>query len=310
MIRTPIAAASVAPDFFIVGAAKAGTTTLFMHLEQHPDIFMSTPEKEPGFYCDIWGLTDPDEYAALFAGARQDQICGEASTVYLTCPASARMIYEANPEAKIIILLRNPIDRAYSLYNQMVKTGNEKLYPFARALEAEEERAKTDPTTEYVPGYHYNYLYLQSGFYSGQVKRYFDTFPRQNVHTLLFEDLAQQPAGSVRGILEFLGVDPEFSEEVGVYNAARWPHSVGLQYFIKSRLGPAMDRVHLKIGNRDFTLPYRKKIVRDLLALNLGSRKPAPLDGETRLKLLAKLRPDIERTGQLIGRDLSSWTTG
>ena len=133
------------PDFFIAGAAKAGTSSLFHYLSQHPQLFLSTTDKEPGYYCDTWGVTDPDYYFGLFAGAAPDQLLGEASTPYLSCPASPGLIQQANPAAKIIILLRNPAQRAFSLYLQMVKMGHEHLSPFEKALAREPARRVRRP---------------------------------------------------------------------------------------------------------------------------------------------------------------------
>src|SRR2546423_2056748 len=129
------------PNFFICGAAHAATTSLWHYLRQHPDIYMppTIEQKEPAYFCDIYGTNDSDFYLSLFADADGRKRVGEASTAYLTWPASAAKIRATVPEAKIIISLRNPVERAWSLYKWMRAHDYEKIPTFAEALEAEDK---------------------------------------------------------------------------------------------------------------------------------------------------------------------------
>ena len=150
------------PNFFIVGAARSGTTSMWEYLKQHPDIFM--PEgfayKEPSYFCNLYGYNDFNLYLELFAGVKEEKAVGEASTPYLTSPESAAWIREVYPAAKIIILLRNPVDRAYSMYNWMIKEGYEGVYPFEEALDVEKVRIKDEHFKYINPQYYHNYLYF------------------------------------------------------------------------------------------------------------------------------------------------------
>ncbi len=112
------------PNFFIVGAAKSGTTSLVHYIEQHPDIYMSAV-KEPFYYVSDHGYEDFDEYAGLFSGAKNELRVGEASTGYLFDPCAAQKIKDEYRDAKIIICLRNPIDMAFSYWKYMQVNGSE-----------------------------------------------------------------------------------------------------------------------------------------------------------------------------------------
>src|SRR5687767_12736237 len=106
------------PNFFVCGAARSGTTSLWEYLRQHPDIYMpaAIEHKEPSYFCDLYGMSDWNQYLALFREAGNRKRVGEASGPYLTSPESAGRLKEAAPEARIIILLRDPAERAWSLY--------------------------------------------------------------------------------------------------------------------------------------------------------------------------------------------------
>ncbi len=130
------------PNFFIVGAAKSGTTSMWWYLKQHRQVFMPNDElnKEPAFFSDKSSMS-LEEYLKLFEAAEeQHKVIGEVSTAYLVDPKSARRIKEFNPEAKILILLRNPVDRAYALYNWMVQEGYEYCLSFRKALKIRKEK--------------------------------------------------------------------------------------------------------------------------------------------------------------------------
>ncbi|MCX7934830.1 MAG: sulfotransferase domain-containing protein, partial [Planctomycetota bacterium] len=127
------------PDFFIAGAARSGTTALWRCLCQHPSIYMPATlgEKEPCHFCHHGFIRDRDAYLRLFCRARPEQLVGEASTYYLNCPETPGLIRAEIPQAKFIFILRQPADRAYSLYNWMLAEGYEREYPFEKALAAE-----------------------------------------------------------------------------------------------------------------------------------------------------------------------------
>lgn len=287
------------PNFFIVGAAKAATTSLWIYLKQHPEIYMpeESKYKEPALYCPNYGMTGVEEYMRLFSGVTDEEAVGEASTAYLAAPESAAMIRNACPEARIIIVLRNPVDRAYSLYRWMVNHGYEWLYPFERALEEEKKRMDNPMFFSSNPENYYNYLYFHSGLYSQQVLRYLQEFPEHQVKILLFEDVKNNPRNVVRGLYRFLGVDDSFMPKIAVHNKADFrPVNIRLHFALKRlRIRYRHTRVDRILGAFFFA------------NLRMFGLKWPQLNPEIKRMLINAYRSDIEATSKIIGRDLSAW---
>lgn len=290
-------------NFFLVGAARAGTTAMWDLLRQTPGVYLTQPflHKEPGYFSRLTGLTSRDQYLELFREADDShRVRGEASTAYLTDPASAEWIAREAPDARILILLRNPADRAYSLYNWMAQEGYEWLPTFDRALEEEPRRAASDRFREANPQYFYNYLYLRSGRYADQVERYLRHFSERRVHVALFEEFVDRPRAVYSEILEFLRVPvPDRIPEARVRNSSRRPYSPRLQRVLR-RLTRWLRRV--RPGRAD------TKASRDfLLEWGLTNRRPRPLPPARRERLVEAYRRDIRRLEELLGRDLGVW---
>ena len=184
------------PHFVIVGAPKCGTTSLYRYLQQHPRVFM--PEnKEPRFFCDYpvasfeFGtkqfhpsiVTAPDEYLGLFCDAPPGAILGEASTDYLSCPGVAERLHAWNPEAKIIVMLRDPIDRAYSEYQHSI-AANFQTLSFAESLREEKRR--------FAEGYDPIFAHVRRSLYTDGVNDFQQKFGQSNVKVILFEQFATQ----------------------------------------------------------------------------------------------------------------------
>src|SRR5919112_17920 len=182
------------PNFLIIGAMKSGTTALYYYLEQHPEIYMS-PVKEPNFFSSqepanvADTVTHIGTYQHLFRGASGEKAIGEASHSYLYEPGAAAEIRRYIPEARLIAILRNPIERAYSHFLHMVRSGTEPLNDFAQALQEEE-----------AVGIHKGRTfqdYIGRGLYYDQLKRFFTTFSRDQVRVYLYEDLSDAPIRTV-----------------------------------------------------------------------------------------------------------------
>src|SRR6187551_2293912 len=138
------------PDLFIIGAPKSGTTSLYEYLEGHPEVFMS-PVKEPGYFSGDVNRehrrrfsypADEAKYLALFADARDEKRLGEASTRYILSPAAAAQVKDFQPDARIVAILRNPVEMIHSLHGELVSTGDEDITDFAEALAADHDRAE------------------------------------------------------------------------------------------------------------------------------------------------------------------------
>lgn len=204
------------PSFLIIGAAKSGTTSLFYYLKQHPQIFFphtkelnyfslepsdsaspTRPGRGPGDeYATEWTYTR-EAYLSHFRGVRKDQVAGEASVSYLYGPHSAANIQRCNPEMKLIAVLRNPVDRAWSQYLHMVRDGREGL-SFERALEEE--------PTRIARGWEFAWHYRNVGRYGEQLRRFYEHFPKSQLRVYRFEDLQRDPQALLHDVLDFLSL--------------------------------------------------------------------------------------------------------
>lgn len=201
------------PNLFLVGAPKCGTTSLYHYLNQHPDVFMSVP-KEPHFFSEVspdpawhspWyqqAVKDEQRYLALFANS-QSRVVGEASASYLWSPGAAARIKRFNPDAKIVMMLRHPVERAFSHYLANVRSGIESR-TFSEAIEA-----PVDP--DGTP-HAYFHLYVELGLYCEQVRRFLELF--EDVLVLFYEEFFAQPESSLVRVFRFLGIQPAYSRHI------------------------------------------------------------------------------------------------
>jgi hypothetical protein len=292
----------VYPNFFIVGAAKSGTTSMWRYLKQHPEVFMPDGKikKEPAYFSELAGYESQDRYYSLFENAQEQHVAvGEASTAYLSDPSSPERIAAEIPDARIIIMLRNPVDRAYSLYNWMTQEGYEYASSFEHALELEEKRVEDEHFKHENPQYYYNYLYFRSGLYSEQVKRYSDKFDEEDILVLIFEEFVLDTASAYRGACRFLGVDPSFTPDLKVHNESRDVFYPPLQYLIR-RLSGLFNR----LAGRTTVEKDRRDA---LLNVGLSAQPPPDLQTSLRAELREAYRNDVQRLESLIGRDLGLW---
>ena len=300
----------VEPTFFMVGAARAGTTSMYEYLRSHPQIYMpsTVAGKEPSFFCDLvppWATKyrDTESYLSLFAKGRGRAAIGDASTNYLVAPESAGKIRARYPDAKIIMILRNPVQRAHSLYRYICAWGFEDAPTFEKGLAREAARLGNARFIKEWQLLYHAFLYYHSGLYAEQVARYLDAFPREQVHIILFDDMKKDLLGTIRGVYRFLNVDPEFEPELDAHNASQFPLSVKFQAFISKRwnANPLYPRGPLR--RRDKThYPIA-------LSINsmLGVYRKEQMRPETRRELTQRFAPDIARTAAVIGRNLDHW---
>ena len=278
---------------------------MWRELKQHPQVFMSEVKEPMYFGQDLsarYRRMTEEEYLALFKDARADQRAGEASPWYLYSTTAAREIREFSPEARIIVMLRNPVDVMYSQHSQLVYNLREDLTDFADALAAEDDRAagKRIPEDALRPE---ALLYRKSVRFPEQVTRYLDCFGRDRVHFIVFEDLAADPAGVYRSTLEFLDVDASFEIDHRVENANRAPRSRLVQ-----RLIFAPPRPLRSIYGRLRSMPAMHRLRDRISRSNVESVKRAPMDPELRRQLTEEFAPQVKELGALIGRDLSAWS--
>jgi hypothetical protein len=221
------------PNFFIVGAQKAATTSLYIYLKEIPGVYMS-PIKEPLYFAShavqsgaIEWIRDKKEYLRLFEKARGYIAVGEASPIYLWDPDAPKLIHQALPHTRIIMILRDPIERAYSNYLQFVKYSGIKSSFYDELMRDYKIQEKL---------YGRSQLYVELGMYYEQVKRYFDIFGREQVKVIIFEEFVQHPAQTVNEVLVFLGVNynvREIREQHNMYSVPRSPLSRSIFAFFR-----------------------------------------------------------------------------
>jgi GrpB-like predicted nucleotidyltransferase (UPF0157 family) len=291
---TPPPGAPRKPDFFIVGAPRCGTTSLYAYLRQHPQIHASV-HKEPHFFgSDLTPLPgairDEALYLALFAGAEDRRRAGESSVHYLSSRRAPFEIRAFAPAARIIVMLREPVSMAHSLYALFTRTGNEELPTFEEALAAEPERraGRRIPSGAYFPE---GLLYTDGGRYAAKVELWLSVFGREQVHCILFDDLVRDTAAVYRRTLAFLGVDADFAAELEPRRAAE------------------LARVQTIRQLRHVPPEVRRRMQFDQMKLHQGPPRPA-LDPALAGRLRALFAADVARLGELLGRDLTAWTRG
>lgn len=293
---------------------KAGTTSMHHYLAQHPDVFMSARKelRYSGFVPDLdtgnaadgrYFTRDLDEYLGHFAGATYERIIGESSHVYLHSSEAARLIHDFAPDARILIMLRDPVKSIHSRHQQQVWMGREDITDFVTALAAEEDRRagrRLPPEAPYTRGL----LYREACTMTPQVGRYLDVFGRERVHFVLLEDLAEHRLDVYRGVLEFLGVDPEFvPTEMDVVNPNKELRVVGLQR-TRRRLMPVEMLIRRLIPRRLFA--FLSAPLRRIWEANTRLAPRAPMAPELEAELTDYFAPDVAALSQLIGRDLAA----
>lgn len=294
------------PNFLLIGAAKAGTSSIHNYLKQHPDVFLSTV-KEPRFFAfdareteqvrpwdRHWAdrlVVTKEEYERLFERVASERAIGESSTIYLASQHAASRIKHHVPDAKLIASLRNPIDRAYSHYQMCRALGLEPLGTFEEAIAAEESRS--------TPGLIQPWNYLRRGLYFEQLRGYLELFDREQIHVVLFEDLSRDPKAVLQSFCRFLGVDDTFQFDTAKQS------NVGRQYRSR-RLGRVISSADRAKGFVPQRLRGRARhVLRRLDNLNRGTQPP--VKEQTRRALAEHYAEDVAELESLLDRDLSHW---
>ena len=295
------------PNFLIVGAAKCGTSSLHNYLNQHPDVFMPSyneqgmKAKEPRFLIkDLVkdrlhnGVWDLESYQALFNNVVNEKAIGESTVLYLYYynEAIKNIKKYLGDDVKIIIMLRNPVDRAFSAYTHVSRSLKEPL-SFEEALEVEENRLENDITLTPMV------MYKDMGLYHNMVSAYIENF--KNVHVVMHEDFLQNPKAVVKLTLAFLGIlrsvelDTDSKYNVG---GKSWRFSFLKQFFMK-------DNVIKKELRVIFPKTLRKRF-RVFLEYFL-KEKVKPIKPGTKKELISFFRSDVEKLEKLLNIDLKNW---
>ena len=298
-------------DFAIVGQPKSGTTALATFLGQHPQICMSLPKEPHYFATDLieeseafygtkkyFEITTEPDYAACFMHCRPGQLRGDASTQYLLSKAAASNIRAVNPDAKIIVMLREPVSFMHSLHREHLNQTLEDEPDFARALEKESLRRAGEciPLRARCPSY---LFYRERATYSSQLARYYSVFPRENLLVMTMEEFRQDNERHYRCALDLLGVDPQYVPSFGVVNVSKAPRSRRLNHALNT---PALKHMLFRALG-----PPRYIALRDRVARLVLKEQPRPgLSPVLERELRDEFGSEVERVSGLVGRDLRS----
>ena len=285
----------VLPTFIIIGAPRAGTTTLYEHLKRHPEVGMSVV-KETNFFAYEPGMTAPkevpgwfpvrtlEEYAAQFAHAGGRKAVGEASPIYLSTPGAAARIHALLPRVRLVAVLRNPVDRAYSGYVTWLRETNRRL----------------DPRSDLVPGADWarpDSHWVKTGHYARLLGEFLKVFDPEQIKIFLYEDLVASPGTVLADLHAFIGVAPRPVDDLPRHNRGGQP---------RIPLVNAVLRNHrLRKGLGPLTPPWMERVGRRIVAANREA--PPPLPDAVRARLREHYRDSVRDLEAMLGRGLGGW---
>ncbi|NMG57865.1 sulfotransferase [Geitlerinema sp. P-1104] len=291
------------PNFLVIGVQKAGTTSIYRYLSQHPQVYMS-PVKETNFLERDWTgvvtkkprkIDSLEKYLALFEKVEDEVAVGEASPNYLFHhETSIPVIYNLVPEAKLVVILRNPIERAHSDYLMHIRDAIDggDCRPLG-------EQARQRPIKSFQ---------IRKGFYCQSLKAFMDKFGADNLKVCLYDDLVQDPVAMMQDIYSFIGVDDQFVPDTSVRaQKAAVPQNKTVHRVLQTR--NPLRSLAGSVLRLVFPEKTRQAIRRYLLSLNYKDKSALPLSLEERRLLRDIYREDILELQELLQRDLSSWLT-
>jgi Sulfotransferase family len=297
------------PDFLVIGAPKAGTTALHAALARHPELYMS-PIKEPKFFLSdgpppakggpgdaltyrehVWRRAD---YEALFDPAPAGTLRGESTPLYLYDRAAMQRIRQTLPDAKLIVIVRDPVERAHSNWTHLWSAGLEPIGDFVRACGEEQRRIDA--------GWASFWPYVGLGRYGRQLEYLFTLFPREQVLVLRYRRLVDEPGRAMDRICDFLGVETGVLTEIPRQNVTSHPEPTLAHRAVSlaQRAGNAVGGLIPGLTAATLTGPLERFLQRH-------SRERQPLSWEQRQALLPRFESDIKLLASILGEDFGDW---
>lgn len=286
------------PNFFLIGAPKSGTTALSEYLRRHPDILFSNP-KEPHFFSTDFSnqrLRTMDEYLGCFSHHRNESAIGEGSALYLYSRHAVRNILKHAPDARFIVLLRNPVTAVQSFHWQLLYSHEENITDFRKAWAAQHDRAnglRIPRGTMIKEALQYGEVFK----YGTQLERLFHDVEKSRVKIIPYDDFRTDPGKIYLEVLDFLGVEQIDIEDYEVVNKSK-----KMRFPILEKPMETVDRL-LKNAGMKTNLGLKSRIKR----LNTRYAPSPNLDADTKMELRNYFRDEIKKTAGLIDRNLDGW---
>lgn len=295
------------PSFLVIGAQKAGSTAIYHYLAQHPEVFMS-PVKEALFFGDeglkyTRSVRDLENYKSLFKDVSTELVWGEATPTYLWDPTAAEQIRHLIPNAQLIVILRDPVERAYSEYmflyeqSRFSATKSQVILPlrdYGELLRHANKPILRPTATEDDP------IRIRASFYASDLRRYIELFGNNQISIHLYDHLKSDPVTTMQSIFKFLGVSTEFVPDVSrKHNITQVPKNMWLDSILLKSSGIKEFFKHLIPSS------FRRSLSKSIYQANM--QLYPPLRPEDRAVLIEVFRQDILETQALTGCDLSAW---
>ncbi|HEY7847824.1 MAG TPA: sulfotransferase [Candidatus Limnocylindria bacterium] len=296
------------PEFYIVGAPKAGTTSLYAYLADHPQVFLPERKELRYFGSDLAHRRRRElgqaEFLEHYAAAPAGRLWGNAYVWYLFSRVAAREIRAVRPDARIVVMLRDPVRALHALHSEFVFDGNEDIEDFGAALAAEPERraGRRIPAEAHFPE---GLCYLRTVAYREQLERYLDVFGREQVHVALLDDFMADAEAAARQVLDFLGLPPAAGHSFPHRNPNKRSRSAAVRRLLAApppRLRAAIRRL-VPAGPR-------RSLYRRAADLNVRPAERSPLPEELERELRRELDPEVAALEALLGRSLAAWRAG
>ena len=275
------------PNFIIIGAARSATSSLYFYLQQHPNVFMS-PDKEAQFFgyhgthrAHKSKYKSLEDYSHLFDGVTTEKIIGEATPTYLAIPEAASAIKQYCPDSKLLLSLRDPVERAYSYYEMSQSKGREAKMTFEQWIDG-------------------NDFWLANGGYAAHIQRYLELFSNEQLKVVLFEDIQARPADVIEDIHRYLEIEPRRpAEQPFVYNRGGSPRSAAASLIYKITTNRRLNSMLRPM--------VPATVVKMVHGLRSKSMERGTMNENTRQRLKEFFHDDVLRTQDLVGLNLEKW---
>lgn len=297
------------PNFFLLGAPKSGSTALFTYLFDHPQVFFP-PLKEPRFFAEDFGafreISDLPAYEKLYTHAPLTaQAIGDGSPWYLCSEIAIPAIRNYAPDARAIVILRNPLEMLPSLHSQFLYSFKEDETDLKRAWQLQESRS----LGQNIPHAHPAPALLQYGKLTrlgDQFERLSGTWPKHRIHVILFDDFRRDTRSVYGKVLKFLELEDDGKTEFPIINDASINRNKTIGWILKSPASPYRNAIrHLRNWSGFKSTGW----LAPLYDRNRMRRGKVSLDGDFREELIEYYKEDVAKLGRMIGRDLGHWLT-